>query len=113
MDEESFAVRWKRRPKPKEILSTLCISYISDYFIVSRREFCLFRHLWIGLIPIMKRSKSHGVRISVNWNGARLEARLLPKVSYRARVDQAQRPEEVIDPCPRSHLGRSQFASWD
>ena len=33
MDDESFAVRWKRRPKPKEILSTLCISYISDYFI--------------------------------------------------------------------------------
>src|SRR5262245_44354315 len=33
MDDESFVVRWKRRPKPKEILAALSIARISDYFI--------------------------------------------------------------------------------
>ncbi|MFZ0254876.1 MAG: DUF1156 domain-containing protein [Gammaproteobacteria bacterium] len=32
MDDESFAVRWKRRPKPKEILATLSLAHPSDYF---------------------------------------------------------------------------------
>ena len=32
MDDESFVVRWKRRPKPKEILATLSIAHIADYF---------------------------------------------------------------------------------
>src|ERR1700720_1415965 len=30
MDDESFVVRWNRRPKPKEILATLSIAYIAD-----------------------------------------------------------------------------------
>ena len=34
MDDESFVVRWKRRPKPKEILATLSIARIADYFTV-------------------------------------------------------------------------------
>ena len=34
MDDESFVVRWKRRPKPKEILGTLSIARIADYFTV-------------------------------------------------------------------------------
>src|SRR5712692_9200026 len=34
MDDESFVVRWKRRPKPKEILATLSITRITDYFSV-------------------------------------------------------------------------------
>ena len=34
MDDESFVVRWKRRPKPKEILATLSIASIADYFTV-------------------------------------------------------------------------------
>src|SRR5262245_22482633 len=34
MDDESFVVRWKRRPRPKEILATLSIAHIADYFIV-------------------------------------------------------------------------------
>jgi putative DNA methylase len=95
MDEESFAVRWKRRPKPKEILSTLCISYISDYFIVEPE----------GVLPIsapVDWSNPVYETANVSWREdiselerRQLEARLLPKVSYRARVDQAQRPEEV------------------
>ena len=34
MDDESFVVRWKRRPKPREILATLSIASIADYFTV-------------------------------------------------------------------------------
>src|SRR5687768_16648123 len=32
MDDESFVVRWKRRPSPKEILAALSIDRIADYF---------------------------------------------------------------------------------
>src|ERR1019366_4879647 len=32
MDDESFVVRWKRRPKPKEILGTLSIGQLTNYF---------------------------------------------------------------------------------
>ena len=34
MDDESFVARWKRRPKPKEIIGTLSIARIADYFTV-------------------------------------------------------------------------------
>ena len=34
MDDESFVARWKRRPRPKEILATLSIARIADYFTV-------------------------------------------------------------------------------
>src|SRR5260370_16982274 len=34
MDDESFVIRWKRRPKPKEILAPLAIRYIYAYFTV-------------------------------------------------------------------------------
>ena len=37
MDDESFVARWKRRPKPKEILATLSIARIADYFTVEPR----------------------------------------------------------------------------
>src|SRR5664279_2643888 len=32
MDDESFVARWPRRPKPREILTTLSIARIADYF---------------------------------------------------------------------------------
>jgi len=34
MDDESFVARWKRRPRPKEILAALSIARIADYFTV-------------------------------------------------------------------------------
>src|SRR2546428_3347436 len=34
MDDESFVVRWKRRPKPRELLAALTITHIADYFTV-------------------------------------------------------------------------------
>src|SRR3954465_15437464 len=33
MDDESFVARWPRRPKPREILATLSIARITDYFL--------------------------------------------------------------------------------
>jgi putative DNA methylase len=33
MDDESFIARWPRRPKPREILTTLSIARIADYFV--------------------------------------------------------------------------------
>src|SRR2546422_5666010 len=37
MDDESFVARWPRRPRPKEILATLSIARIEDYFEVEPR----------------------------------------------------------------------------
>src|SRR5438552_13999711 len=34
MDDESFVARWKRRPTPTEILASLSIACIADYFTV-------------------------------------------------------------------------------
>ena len=34
MDDESFVVRWKRRPKPKEILAKLSVSYITEALLL-------------------------------------------------------------------------------
>src|SRR5258706_11933299 len=33
MDDESFVARWPRRPRPREILSTLSIARVADYFV--------------------------------------------------------------------------------
>jgi putative DNA methylase len=97
MDDESMAVRWKRRPKPKEILATLCISYISDYFIMDPT----------GVLPVsapVDWSNPSYNAVKIAWRPdvsdlerCQLEARLLPNVPYRTRVDLAQRPEEVLD----------------
>src|SRR5437879_13616852 len=35
VDDESFVARWKRRPKPRDILAALTIARISDYFVVA------------------------------------------------------------------------------
>jgi len=97
MDDESFVVRWKRRPKAKEILSTIAIARIADYFAVEPH----------GVIPESAPVDSSipgygGVKVA--WRGdvseperRRIEAQLLPRAPYRERVDQAQRPEEVMD----------------
>src|SRR5205085_11091354 len=38
MDDESFVVRWPRRPKPKEILGNLSLARITDYFNVEPED---------------------------------------------------------------------------
>ena len=97
MDDESFVVRWKRRPRPKEILATLSIARIADYFTVEQE----------GVLPAFAPvdwSKPEYAVVKVAWRAdcselerRRLEAQMLPKAPYREWVGQAQRPEEVMD----------------
>ena len=97
MDNESFVVRWKRRPKPKEILSTLSIARIADYFTVEPE----------GTLPSFAPvdwSQADYDKVKVGWRSditelerRRLESQMLPKAPYREWVDNARRPEEVMD----------------
>jgi putative DNA methylase len=97
MDAASFVARWKRRPRPKEILERLLIGRIADYFTVSPN----------GALPAsapVDWSDPDVAEVKVTWreevserDRRRLEAEMLPRVSYRERVDQARRAEEVMD----------------
>ena len=114
MDDESFVIRWKRRPKPKEILAALAIRCIDEYFTVTPP-----RVLPVSA-PVDWSNKNYDV-VNVQWRDdiseldrRRLEAQMLPKTSYRERVDKAQRPEEVMDAvhehiwnAVNAHLGTS------
>jgi putative DNA methylase len=97
MDDESFVLRWKRRPRPREVLEHLELSDIAKYFDVSPQGALGERS------PVDFGAKeSEGVRIEwrtdlPEMRRRRLEAQLLPRVSYRERVELARRPEEVGD----------------
>ena len=112
MDVESFAARRKRRPKPKEILETLAIANIADFFEASPA----------GSLPRSSPvdwSDPAYKGIKVTWRAdlseldkRRLEIQMLPKASYRSWVDQSYRPEEVMStvhdhiwPAVNEHLG--------
>ena len=97
MDAESFVVRWPRRPRPKDLLATLSIARIDDYFTVSVP----------GVLPEsapVDWSKPGYENVDVAWREdiselerRSLEAQMLPKLPYRELVDKAQRPEEVTE----------------
>ena len=97
MDDESFVARWKRRFKPREILGSLSIANIEDFFTVEPQ----------GILPScapVDWSKSEYDQVRVSWRTdlkeierLRLEAQMLPRMPYRERVDQARRAEEVTD----------------
>lgn len=97
MDDESFVARWKRRPRPKEILGKLAIERIADYFIA------LPEGVLPESAPVDWSSPEYDV-VQVKWRDdlselerRRLEAQMLPKTSYREKVAAAKRPEEVFD----------------
>jgi len=97
MDDESFAVRWKRRPKPREILATLSIARIVDYFMVEPDS------ILPASAPV-DLSKPEYEQVKIAWRTditelerRRLEVQMLPRAPYREWVDQANRPEEVLD----------------
>jgi putative DNA methylase len=97
MDDESFVARWKRRPRPKEILEKLSIPRIADYFVVAPENV-------LPLSAPVDWSNPDYDEVKVTWRDElpeierrRLEAKMLPRVSYRERVEEARRPEEVID----------------
>jgi hypothetical protein len=96
MDDESFIARWKRRPRPKEILATLSITRIADYFTVAPEGALL------ASAPV-DWSKPECATVKVAWctdcsalERRRLEAQMLPKAPYREWVDQTQR-DRVVD----------------
>ncbi|RWO93344.1 MAG: DUF1156 domain-containing protein, partial [Mesorhizobium sp.] len=114
MDDESFVARGRYRPKPREILAKLSIAHMTDYFTVEPE----------GVLPAAapldwSDPTYEGVKVAwrsdVNEMGRRrLEAQMLPRATYRERVDQAQRPEEVsnsvdvhIWDAVNAHLGTS------
>lgn len=114
MDDESFVVRWKRRPKPKEILAERSIDFIDAFFTVDPP----------GSLPNSGRvdwSDPAYQAVKVAWRAdltelerRRLEAQLLPDLPYRERVAQARRPEEVMETvhdhiwdAVNAHLGTS------
>lgn len=102
MDDESLAIRRKRPPRPKEILETLSLDPISEYF---------------SALPDVLPDKG-----PVNWSNASydgvvvswqphvteqqrraLEVRMLPAVPYRDRLDELWRAEEVM-PLVNDHI---------
>jgi len=95
MDDESFVIRWPRRFRPREILEKLSIARITDYFNLEPT----------GILPEtapVDWSSGDYDNVKVSWRNdipdfqrRQLEARLLPKTNYRARVEEAKRPEEV------------------
>jgi putative DNA methylase len=97
MDDESFVVRSGWRPMPREILATLSIAHIADYFSMEP----------VGVLPTaapVDWSNPEYAKVQVAWREdlpelerRRLEAQILPKVPYRERVEQVQRPEEVVE----------------
>jgi putative DNA methylase len=96
MDDESFVVRWPHRPKPKEILTTLSIARIADYFTVEPANA-------LPLSAPVEWSKLKHDQVKVGWREdvtelerRRLEVQMLPKMPYREQVEQAMRPEEVM-----------------
>src|SRR5262249_5123382 len=96
MDDESFVARWKRRPRPKEILATLSIARIDDYFTVEPE-------VVLPASAPVDWSMPEYATVKVAWRAdcseleRRLEAQMLPKAPYRERVDQAQCSEEVMN----------------
>jgi len=97
MDDESFVARWPLRAKPREILATLSIARVADYFVSDPPMLLPPSAPVDWSIPELE-----GVKVT--WRDdlselerRQLEAQLLPKASYRERVDTAKRPEEVMD----------------
>ena len=120
MDDASFAPRWPRRPKPREILAKLSIANTSDFFVsdppellpqsspvdwsipeladikVRWRDEFLERDEWeksrddVTLSPYTPNS-------SALLQRRQIELQMLPGESYRKRVENARRPEEVMD----------------
>src|SRR6266446_6040030 len=86
MDDESFIARWPRRPRPKEILATLSLARISDYFTVPPTS------VLPESAPV-DWSKPEYAAVQVEWREdlselerRRLEAQMLPRVPYRQKV---------------------------
>jgi putative DNA methylase len=120
MDEESFAVRWKRRLKPKDILAALAIARPEEYFTFQPPDFIPYPSPWDWSRPEFQ-------DVQVDWRNdiaeldrRRLETAMLPRTTYRERVEHTRRPEEVSDTvhdhiwnAVNDHLGTSAYSFPD
>jgi putative DNA methylase len=95
MDDESFVVRWRRRPRPREILAQLSIARIEDYFEVSPPKVLPPSGPVDWSCPEYEDVEVHWRDDVPELERRRLEVQLLPRVAYRERVNKARRPEEV------------------
>lgn len=114
MDDESFVVRWKRRPRPKELIEALSIANITDYFTADPPNI-------LPMAAPVNLSTPDLSHVKVSWRDdvaeldrRQLESQMLPRVPYRDRVNDARRAEEVqgsvndhIWGSVNSHLGTS------
>jgi len=114
MDDESFVARWPRRLRPKEILGSLSISSIRDYFTVSPADILPESAPIDWSIPEYTGVKVEWRDDLTELEHRRLESQLLPRGTYRERVEKAKRPEEVMDAvhdhiweAVNAHLGTS------
>jgi putative DNA methylase len=97
MDDQSIAARWPRKPKPRDILATVAIARVADYFVSDPP-------LLLPQSSPVDWSDAELEKVKVFWRDdlsiaerRQLEAQMLPRVPYRTLVDQADRAEEVID----------------
>ena len=97
MDDESFVARWPRRPRPREILTNLTIFNVAEYFVSEPSRA-------LPASSPIDWSSADMEDVKVTWRDdiselerRQIEAQMLPRVSYRTRVEQAKRPEEVAD----------------
>ena len=95
MDDESFVVRWKRRPRPIELLAKLTIGCITDYFTLDPQDVLPDSAPVDWSLPGFSEVKVAWRSDITELERRRLEAQLLPQGPYRERVVQAKRPEEV------------------
>src|SRR6266702_6021455 len=114
MDDESFVARCPRRPRPKEILATLSLTRISDYFTVSPPGVLPESAPVDWSKPEYADVKVAGCEDLSELERRRLEVQMLPKAPYRERVEAAKRPEEVMETvhdhiwdAVNAHLGTS------
>jgi putative DNA methylase len=97
MDDESFVIRWKRRFKPKDILSTLAMSNPAEYFSFHPSSFIPHPSPWDWSNPEYEEVKISWREDITELERRNLEAQMLPKVPYRDMLTSAKRPEEVME----------------
>ena len=99
MDDETFVVRSKSRPKPKDILATIALARIRDYFVI------LSEHTLPESSPV-DWSNPEYKDAKIGWRddvspadrrGIEVQFLDLNNLSYRERVEKTRRSEEVMD----------------
>lgn len=96
MDDESFAVRYEPRPRHKDIVGKLTLR-IRDYFDVNPPDALTDCSPVDFSLPQYKKAKLTWRSDVPELERRRLQAQVLPKTTYRERVENSKRPEEVVD----------------